>query len=166
MAKDLETAPLQELIVEVKNLPAQDYLGKHFTSTLESVGRHVQEAFAELYACISQARSSPTGPPFLIASEPLGGAMQIEVGAPCGPVPVPAAGLHRGQLGACRAAVAMHRGPYEEIGALYPHLFAWVTDHGYQPAGRPREVYLNGPDEAASPSEYLTQLIVPVSSPS
>lgn len=156
------TLPQAELGVDLKDLPAQDYLGKHFTSGLESIGPLVQEAFAELYACISEARSSPTGPPFLIASEPVGGAMEIEVGAPCRPVPAPASGLHRGQLEAGRAAVAVHRGPYEEIGPVYARLLTWVTDHGYEPAGRPREVYLNGPGEAASPADYMTQLIVPI----
>ena len=159
----METASLQvELSVEVKDLPAQDYLGKLITTGPESVGGLVQQAFGELYACIGEAKSSPTGPPFLIASEPVGGTMEIEVGAPCQPVPKPATGLHRGRLEACRAAVAVYRGPYEQIGPVYPRLLTWVTDHGYQPAGRTREVYLNGPDEATSPADYLTELILPL----
>lgn len=60
--------------------------------------------------------------------------MEIEVGAPCRPVPAPQSGLYRGRLEACRSAVVVHRGPYDEIGPVYPRRFAWVNDH--QPAHR------------------------------
>lgn len=159
----METQSLQtELGVEVKDLPAQDYLGKHITTGPESVGGHIQQAMGDLYACIGEGNSSPAGPPFLIASEPVDGTMEIEVGAPCEPVPTPADGLYRGRLEACRAAVAVYRGPYEEIGPVYARLLTWATEHGHKPAGRTREVYLNGPDEAASPAEYMTELILPL----
>jgi effector-binding domain-containing protein len=159
----METASRQlELSVEVKDRPAQDYLGKRFTSSSATVGQGVQQAFTELYACITEAKTTPTGPPFLIASEPAGDTMEIEVGAPCSPVPEPTAGLYRGRLEACRAAVTVHRGPYEEIGPTYPRLFGWVAEHGHRPVGQAREVYLNGPDEVATPAEYLTELIVPI----
>lgn len=159
----METASKQlELVVELRDLPAQDYLGKQFTATLAAVGPTVQQAFVELYACIGAAQATPIGPPFLMAGEPAGDTMEIEVCVPCSPVPEPAAGLHRGRLEACRAAVTVHRGPYEAIGPVYPRLFAWVTEHGHQPVGKPREVYLNGPDEVATPEQYLTELIVPI----
>ncbi|MGZ5944766.1 MAG: GyrI-like domain-containing protein [Isosphaeraceae bacterium] len=159
----METASKQlELDVELKDLPAQDYLGKTFTASGPAVGQGVQKAFVELYACIGAAGATPSGPPFLTASEPVGGSMEIEVGAPCSPVPEPAAGLHRGRLEAGRAAVTVHRGPYEQISGVYPRLFAWVAEHGHQPAGRPREIYLNGPAEVSKPEEYLTQLLVPI----
>lgn len=161
--KKMETASKQlELSVELKDLPAQDYLGKRFTASAAAIGRGVQEAFAELYACIGAAKATPTGPPFLTAAEPVGDTMEIEVGAPCSPVPEPTADLYRGRLEACRAAVTLHRGPYEEIGPVYPRLFAWVTGHGHQPVGKAREVYLNGPDEVSTPVEYLTELMVPI----
>lgn len=159
----METASKQlELDVELKDLPAQDYLGKRFTASGPAVGQGVQKAFAELYACIGAAGATPVGPPFLTASEPAGGTMEIEVGAPCSPVPEPAAGLHRGRLEAGRAAVTLYRGPYEKISDVYPRLFAWVAEHGHQPAGKPREIYLNGPAEVSKPEDYLTQLQVPI----
>lgn len=159
----METASKQlELSVELKDLPAQDYLGKRFTASGAAIGQGVQKAFAELYACIGAAGATPLGPPFLTAAEPVGDTMDIEVGAPCSPVPEPTAELYRGRLEACRAAVTLHRGPYEEIERVYPRLFAWVAEHGHHPAGRAREVYLNGPAEVSTPAEYLTELLVPI----
>ena len=150
------------LDVAIRELPAQDYLGRSFASPVDSVGRDVQDAFSRLYARIAQAGSRPTGPPFLTASQPTDGVIRIEVGAPCQPVPQPAEGLHAGRLEAGRGAVVLHRGPYDRIGPLYGQLFAWIARHGYRQAGAPREVYLNGPDEAASPDAYLTELVIPI----
>lgn len=56
-----------ELSVAVRDVPAQDYLGKRFSSELASIGPRVQEAFIEVYACIGKANATPGGPPFLIA---------------------------------------------------------------------------------------------------
>ena len=38
----------------------------------------------------------------------------------------------------------------------------WIAQHGYRPAGAPREVNLNGPDEVKSPDDYITEPVVPL----
>lgn len=150
------------LEVKVEDVAAQDYLGCRFESPLETIGAGVQKALAGLYAHLQATGSAPTGPPFLIASPPSAGAMSIEVGAPCAPVPDPAAGQHRGRLEPTSAVIAMYRGPYDGVGPVYQEVFRWASTHGYRPSGAPREVYLNGPDEVASPSEFLTKVVLPV----
>ena len=147
----------------MRDLPAQDYLGKRFPSAVGSVGSEVQAAFAGLYETISSNGATPTGPPFLMASQPtLRGKMDIEVGAPCAPVPAPGAGQHRGRLEAGKAAVAVFRGPYDQIGPIYTALYEWAGRNGHRPAGPPREVYLNSPDEVSGPADYLTEVILPI----
>ena len=148
--------------IKVEPLPGQDYLGSRFNSRLETVGVDVQKALAGLYRQIQAAGAAPSGPPFLIASPPSGGSMTIEVGAPCAPIPEPDEGQHRGHLEATTAVIALYRGPYAEVGPAYEAAFSWAATHGYRPSGAPREVYLNGPDEVASPAEYLTQVVLPV----
>ena len=162
MTMAVEPTASVALDVAISELPAQDYLGRSFSSSVDSVGRNVQDAFSRLYARIAEAGFRPTGPPFLTASQPVDGVMRIEVGAPCRPVPEPGEGLHAGRLEGGRAAVVLHRGRYDRIGPLYGQLFAWVARHGYRQAGAPREVYLNGPGEAASPDAYLTELVIPI----
>lgn len=148
--------------IEVRELPEQEYLGKSFTSPLGSVGGAVQEGLASLYERIQMVGAVPAGPPFLIASQPLAGSMGIEVGVPCVAVPEPAPGQHRGKLAAGKGAAALYRGPYDQIGGVYSTLFEWTAEQGLRPAGAPREVYLNGPDEVAGPAEYLTEVILPI----
>ncbi len=48
-------------------------------------------------------------------------------------------------LEGCRVAAAVHEGPYDEVGAMYEALGAWVPAHGHAFAGPPRELYLNDP---------------------
>lgn len=148
--------------VSINELPAQDYLGLTMRSPVGSVGQDVQNAFRRLYTRIAEAHSRPDGPPFLIAAPPKDGTIEIEVGAPCTPVPQPTEGLRAGRLEAGRAAVLVYRGPYDGIGPMYTKLFAWIGQHGYRETGPPREIYLNGPDDVKSPADYLTQLVVPV----
>ena len=148
--------------VKVETLAGQDYLGSRFSSRIETVGGDVEKALAGLYTKIQAAGAAPSGPPFLIASPPSGGSMTIEVGAPCAPVPEPGEGQHRGHLEPTTAVIALYRGPYAEVGPAYETAFSWAAAHGYRPLGPPREVYLNGPDEVASPADYITQIVVPV----
>ena len=149
--------------VEVRDFPEQEYLGKRFTSVAGSVGSDVQAAFAGLYARIQAGGAAPAGPPFLLASQPtLRGKLEIEVGAPCVPVPEPETGQHRGLIAAGTAAVAVFRGPYDQVGPVYAALYEWAGRNHRRPAGPPREVYLNSPDEVAGPADYLTEVILPI----
>ncbi len=148
--------------IEIRDEPAQDYLGARFTSPMGSVGESVQTSLADLYERLQMTGAVPSGPPFLIASPPAGGSMEIEVGAPCVAVPVPAPGQHAGRLAAGKAAVALFRGPYAEIGNAYATLFKWAGENGYRPAGAPREVYLNGPRDVEGPADFLTEIVLPV----
>lgn len=160
MTDAMTTAEIGE--IQIRELPVRNYLGEHFASPTTEVGRNVQGAFASLYSQIERARSRPAGPPFLIASPPKDGVMEIEVGAPCNPVPEPAPGQHAGKLDACRAAATLYRGPYERIGQVYGQVFRWIGEHGYRPAGAPREVYLNGPGDVQDSAGYLTEVVIPI----
>lgn len=54
-----------------------------------------------------------------------------------------------------------HRGSYEELGVAYHALHAWVQEHGHEPRGLVREVYLNDPADVP-PEALLTELWLPV----
>jgi effector-binding domain-containing protein len=149
------------LEVHIRGLLPQPYLGKRFRAPLGDVGPRVQQGYAELFAKLGAARVAPMGPPFVIASAPQQGAMDIELGVPCAAPPA-GGDLYAGTLPGGRAAVTTHRGPYDAIGPTYEALSAWIAANGHTPAGPPREVYLNGPGDVASPDEYLTELVWPI----
>jgi effector-binding domain-containing protein len=58
-------------------------------------------------------------------------------------------------------AVTVHVGPYEDLPAAYDAVYAWVTEHGGQPAGDMWEVYETDPDEHPDPSTWRTRVFVP-----
>ena len=155
-------APVAQHAIELRDVPAQDYLGKRFTCSPATVGENVQKAMREIYECIQAAHSSPSGPPFLTATPPRNDSMEVEVGGPCVPVPTPPAGLHAGKVVASPSAVLVYRGPYDKLAPAYGEIFEWIARHGYRPAGPPREVYLNGPDEVASPADLITEIVAPI----
>lgn len=149
------------LEVQIRELAPQPYLGKRFRARRADVGSAVQRGYAELFAKLAAAGVTPAGPPFLVASPPEPEAMDIEVGVPC--AAPPAAGeLHAGLLPGGRAAVTTYRGPYEAIGPTYEALSSWVLANNFTTAGPPREVYLTGPEDVASPAEHVTELVWPI----
>ena len=68
-------------------------------------------------------------------------------------------------LPAGSVAVARHVGPYEEMGLAEHALHAWAEEHGFEPSGPIRELYLNDPAEVA-PEALETEVILPVTRPS
>ena len=149
------------LEVEIRGLVPQPYLGKRFRAPTGDVGRGVQQGYAELFATLAASGITPVGPPFLIASQPQDGAMDIELGVPCAPPPV-AGALFAGTLPGGRAAVTTYRGPYDAIGPTYEALSGWIFANGHTMAGPPREVYLTGPEDVASPDQHVTELVWPI----
>lgn len=151
-----------KLNVSVRELAPQPYLGTRLRAATGSVGATVQGGFVRLFSQLESARKPPLGPPFLIASEPRDGFMEIELGVPCASPAPTAAGLHAATLPGGRAAVATYRGRYEDIGPAYEALANWIAAHGHIMAGPPREVYLTGPADVARPEDHLTELIWPI----
>lgn len=143
---------------EVRIVGAQPYLGRRLHAPMASVGPLVQEAFAALYRHLAETGTPTAGPPFLIAQEPQGGFLDLEVGAPCTSLPASTADFEAGLLPAGRVAVTVYRGPYDRLGDVYPQLAAWISDRGLQMAGPPREVYLTPPGE-----DPVTEVVWPVS---
>ncbi|MDR1796902.1 MAG: MerR family transcriptional regulator [Clostridiales Family XIII bacterium] len=66
------------------------------------------------------------------------------------------------EMPAASVASVYHKGPYEQLGAAYAALTAWVGANGYKPAGEPRESYIDGIWNKDSAEEWLTEIQFPV----
>ena len=58
-------------------------------------------------------------------------------------------------------AVVTHIGPYEELGLAYHALYAWAQEHGHEPRGLVREIYVNDPANVR-PEALHTDLLLPL----
>jgi effector-binding domain-containing protein len=60
------------------------------------------------------------------------------------------------------ALLCTYQGPYEGSGEIWKTCIKWVTDNGYVYNGPPLEVYIRSQGDKVPPSEYLTEIRVPV----
>lgn len=152
----------QDLRIEVRQYPDQDYLGTELDAPLAAVGESVAAAYARIFTHIARERIQPAGPPFLIAAPPAGDRIHVLVGVPTATGLNGSGDLRPGRLTGGRAAVTEHRGPYDRLAMVYEDLRAWVASHGYVATGSPREVYLNDPAGVPGPADYLTEVVWPI----
>ncbi len=145
--------------VEIRDLPRQPYWGVQVKVAPADVGRAVPSALAAIYGSIAAAGRTAAGPPFLTDVQVAGDDISFEVGVPCDDPPVVTDGVRDGELAACRAAVYLHRGAYEELEKIYAELQSWIQTNGYRATGAVREVYLTAPDD---PRGLMTEVICPI----
>lgn len=69
--------------------------------------------------------------------------------------------IEAGLLADGEAAVAVHEGAYDDLGATYGALERWMTGADVRPRGAPWEVYLTDPGEHPDPAEWRTEVIWP-----
>jgi effector-binding domain-containing protein len=122
----------------------------------------LKAAFPELFGRLRLLRVSPAGPPFVIYHEFGTEGTDAEVSVPIDE-PVAAAGkIEIRVLPAMTVARTVHVGSYEKLGDAYAAVWDWVRGHGFEAAGPVRERYLDGPGDDVAPSEYRTEIEVPI----
>jgi effector-binding domain-containing protein len=126
---------------------------------------NVAELFEELLGMLETHRLQVTGPAMSIYYDGEYRERDVDVEAA---IPVSAAGKGSSDApvrelpGAETMACLVHHGPYDTIYQAYNALLEWTEANNYRIDGPDREVYLQGPDKASSPVEYVTELQVPV----
>ena len=120
--------------------------------------------YGELFSAVGQYGLRPMGPTLAIYHDP-----EFKEKDPDLEAAIPAAGsLPAGgpvqirELAAAEMACVIYRGAYEGIGEGYSAAMAWLEPNGYKIAGPVREVYLHSPGDTQDPSEYVTEIQVPV----
>jgi effector-binding domain-containing protein len=151
--------------VEVILIPEQTiaYLAVHGSV------RQTQQPFAQLFAALAAAGLTTTGPPMarfdLNLADPDDADYEVAVPVALGPhgaMPANTDGVRSGGLPSHYALVTTHRGPYEEIGAGYDALTEELNSLGYAVTGPASEVYLVGSDDGVAPTDFVTEVRLPV----
>jgi effector-binding domain-containing protein len=91
-----------------------------------------------------------------------GDTIDLEAGLMVSGLIVPSGEVKPGELPAGPAAIAIHAGPYETLGATYEAMQRWLDASTYQPNGGPWELYITDPSAEPDPSRWLTEVIFPL----
>ncbi|MDQ3880213.1 MAG: MerR family transcriptional regulator, partial [Chloroflexota bacterium] len=108
----------------------------------EVEGADAAAAFYELESHVRDLGRRANRPPGALIHQPQPTPADVEVYVPLTGQIAPSERITPRRLPACRAACAIHRGPYAAAGAVRDALFAWVDAAGYAPDGPLRILYL------------------------
>jgi effector-binding domain-containing protein len=149
--------------VEVREEVPRDVLCIAARTTLMDIGGTLGECFGEIGAYAAERGYQFVGPPFVAYPDRLDQGIEgtVEVCFPVAPGAEPRGRVELRRVSGGPVAWTMHRGPYDQVGAAYAALQAWVAQNGRQMAGPPRETYLNDPGETP-PDELLTEVAFPL----
>ena len=151
--------------VTVKQLPAQPVAATRASTDLRHIAAAIGSGVHLVLDELGRRGLEPAGPLQVVyhADQVLDedSVAPIEI---CFPVAAAFQGngeVYGTELPGGPAAVTLHRGPYAEIGPAYHTVSGWISDHGHELAGGPREVYLNVPGEVPE-ADLLTEVQWPI----
>jgi len=102
-------------------------------------------AFTEVLEVLEHQGVRPSGPPFaryLLLND----GFAVAAGFPTTAPVAPEGHVEPDVLPGGDVASTVFEGPYEQIAPVYAAMEAWLASHGYEVAGDPWEVYLDGPE--------------------
>lgn len=146
--------------VTTKRIEAQRVLSHREHTTLAEVGEAFGRAFGAAVGKAAAAGAPIVGAPFIVYHDVIDEHTAGEIEA-CVPVPAEMPVEGAVDIPAATVAATVHRGPYMEISTAYEAMGAWLAQYGHEPAGPPREIYLNDPADTA-PEDLLTEVQFPL----
>lgn len=123
------------------------------------------DGFAKLMAWMG-AGGKPMGPPFAVYYEDLEKTpakdLTCKIAFPAVAGATATAPVVVEEMPKYTAVVCTYKGPYEGSAEIWKTCDKWVTDNGYMFAGPPMEVFLKSQGDKVPPSEYITEIRIPV----
>lgn len=142
-------------------------LRSHHTATLrEDVAQDdVPEAIGRMFQTVRDALAKQgvesDGAPFA-RYHSFGDKVDLEAGLMVA-TPIQLEGdVKPAELPAGPAAIAVHAGPYESLGATYDAMERWLAASPHKPNGGPWELYITDPSAEPDPRKWLTEIIFPL----
>ena len=122
----------------------------------------LKEAFPELFRRLGILGVSPAGPPFVIYHAFGTEDVDAEVCVPVDQAVSATGTIQSRVLPEVTVARTLHVGRYEDLGIAYAALSDWIRRNGFEAAGPFQERYLDGPGDNVAPSEYRTEIEMPI----
>jgi len=151
--------------VEITQGSPQLVAATRFDTNLREIGADIATGFGTLMRGIDQEGLAPAGAPLIVyhtaIDEMTDGGVEVELCVPIGSELVGSGEVYSRELEGGPMATTIHNGPYEQVGPAYHTLTGWISEHGHEITGPPRETYLNDPQTTA-PEHLRTQVDFPI----
>lgn len=148
--------------IEIRTQKLQHTAVIRETVPMSEIGPWMGAVFAEVGGHLARAGGQMAGPPFSRYFGMPASTADVEAGFPVDRPVAPGGRVVPGELPAGPAAVTVHSGLYETIGAAYEAIGRWLAENKRQPAGPPWEVYLTDPVATPDPAQWRTEVIQPL----
>jgi len=134
-------------------------------TNLRRIGADIGAGFGTLMQALGGEGVSASGPPLIVYHDVIDEETDgdIEICVPIVGTISDNPAVNERELEGGTMATTVHHGPYEEIAAAYHTVAGWISEHGHEVAGPPREIYLNDP-QIVAPEELLTRVEFPIRS--
>ena len=120
------------------------------------------QVFQTVMAALHEQGIEPASQPFA-RYHSFGETIDFEAGVIVTSPVQPAGDVKPGELPAGPAAIAVHTGTYETLGATHAAMRRWLeANPGQQPNGGPFEIYVSDPASEPDPAKWMTEVIYPL----
>jgi AraC family transcriptional regulator len=148
--------------IEEVEVPRLTGIAIRATLPIAELPRFFGGAFAELEGAAGAARVPVAGVPFARYLSVAPEAVEVEAVLPTGGRVAPSGRIIAVDIPAGKVAQVKHIGPYDDVGAAYHALDAWIAERHRERAGAPREVYLTDPGAVRDPARWETLVVQPI----
>jgi len=159
----LRKDPIMPYDVELTQAAPQLVAATRFRTNLREIGSDIATGFGTLMGGIGSQGLAPTGAPSIVYHDVIdeNTVGEIELCVPIDSELAEPGEVYSRELEGGAMATTTHHGPYEQIAPAYHTLTAWISEHGHELTGAPRETYLNDPQTTA-PERLLTRVDFPI----
>jgi effector-binding domain-containing protein len=148
--------------IEIIEVPEQPTAAVREQVAIAALSDFFGRAFGLVAAELDRQGVTPAGPPFGYYHGAPGETVDVEAGIPVGVGIRPAGEVVPSRLPACRAARAVHVGPYDTLELTYAAVREFAEAEGAELADDMWESYLSDPSCEPDPAHWCTLLTRPL----
>jgi effector-binding domain-containing protein len=151
-----------EYVIATRALAPQPIVSIRDRRSQEKIPDFIGGAFRDLFSHLRVLGVSPAGPPFVVYHDFGPHEVDAEVCVPVVQAVTASGTIQSRVLPAMTVARTLHVGPYEGLGTAYAAISDWIEINGKSVAGPVLERYLTGPGDTLEPTEYRTEIEMPI----
>jgi effector-binding domain-containing protein len=148
--------------IEVKTMPASDYLFIHDTASIATIGQKLGMHYGAISAAIQTQKLEMAGAPFAIYYTESETNWEMDACIPVMKAGKAAGNIQPGKYVGGRMLVVSYMGPYEGTPAGHNAADAYIKANNLEVIGAPWEKYVTDPMTEKDTTKWLTEICYPV----